>query len=71
VKDEAVFRDVVRVLFTQRNRLVRKVVLTLLRRQGLKDTEAAEKADTLPFKDRRVRELSPEDFGALANELTW
>ncbi len=71
VKDEAVFRDVVRVLFTQRNRLVRKAVLTLFRKQGLKDTEAAEKADTLPFKDRRVRELSPEDFGALANELTW
>jgi hypothetical protein len=28
------------------------------------------KADSLPFKDRRVRELPPEDFGVLANELS-
>lgn len=70
VKDEEVFREVVRVLFTQRNRRVRKAILTLFRKQGMKSIEAAEKADSLPFKDRRVRDLSPEDFGALADELT-
>jgi len=31
--------------------------------------KAVEMADSLPFHDKRVRELAPEDFGALANVL--
>lgn len=70
VKDKQVFHEVVRTLFSQRNRKVRKAILPLLRKQGVSDQEAAEKADSLPFKDRRVRDLTPEEFGALANELS-
>jgi 16S rRNA (adenine1518-N6/adenine1519-N6)-dimethyltransferase len=69
VGDEKVFDEVVRTLFSQRNRKLRTAVLPLLHKQGLKGARASEKADLLPFHDKRVRELAPEDFGALANEL--
>ena len=70
VKEETILNEMLRILFTQRNRKVRKAILTLLHKQGLKDTEAVKKADSLPFMEKRVRDLSPEDFGALANELS-
>jgi 16S rRNA (adenine1518-N6/adenine1519-N6)-dimethyltransferase len=70
VKDEKIFDEVVRTLFTQRNRKVRKAILPFLRKQGLSKAGAVKKADSFPFKDRRVRELPPEDFGVLANELS-
>jgi 16S rRNA (adenine1518-N6/adenine1519-N6)-dimethyltransferase len=70
VKDKEVFDEVVRTLFTQRNRKVRKAILPFLHNQGLSKAGAVGKADSLPFKDRRVRELPPEDFGVLANELS-
>ncbi len=66
VNDEKVFEEVVRTLFTQRNRKVRKAILPLLRKYGLKDMVTAH----LPFQDKRVRELTPEDFGVLGNELS-
>jgi len=31
--------------------------------------KAQELADSLTFHDKRVRELAPEDFGALTNEV--
>lgn len=68
VKDEGLFNEVVRVLFTQRNRKVRKAILPLLRR-GRSKGEAQSSADRLPFHTRRVRELAPEDFGVLTNAL--
>lgn len=71
VKDEEVFDEVVRTLFTQRNRKVRKAILPFLHNQGLREAGAVGKADSLSFKERRVRELPPEDFGVLANELSW
>jgi len=71
VKDEEVFDEVVRTLFTQRNRKVRKAILPFLYNQGLREAGAVGKADSLSFKERRVRELPPEDFGVLANELSW
>jgi len=70
VKGEKAFEEVVRILFTQRKRKVRKAILPLLHKHGLKGTDAARKADQLPFHDKRVRELAPEDFGALANEVS-
>ncbi|MDH5494223.1 MAG: 16S rRNA (adenine(1518)-N(6)/adenine(1519)-N(6))-dimethyltransferase RsmA [Candidatus Bathyarchaeota archaeon] len=70
VEDEEVFDEVVQTLFTQRNRKVRNAVLPLLRKYGLKGTAAVKRADVLPFHNKRVRDLAPEDFGALANELS-
>jgi len=60
----------VEVLFSQRNRKVRKAVLPLLRSRGMARGDAAGLADSLPFRDRRVRELAPEDFGALSGEVS-
>jgi len=70
VEDEKVFDEVVRTLFTQRNRKVRNAILPLLHRYGLKGTVAVRKADSMPFCNKRVRELAPEAIGAIANELS-
>lgn len=66
VKSEEVFHEIVRTLFTQRNRKVRNAVAGFLNKHG-KDKSLA---DSILFHDKRVRELAPEDFGAIANELT-
>ena len=63
LKDEAFFARLVQALFTQRNRKVRNAIQPFIRK------EPAKVADSLPFHDRRVRELAPEDFGELANAL--
>jgi 16S rRNA (adenine1518-N6/adenine1519-N6)-dimethyltransferase len=65
LKNEKAFHELVRALFTQRNRKVRNAVQSYLREKGKK----RELADSLPFHYKRVRELAPEDFGALADEL--
>ncbi|UCH31440.1 MAG: ribosomal RNA small subunit methyltransferase A [Candidatus Bathyarchaeota archaeon] len=70
VKDKGIFNDVVRTLFTQRNRKVRNAILPLFREHGPIDVAAKKKAFRLPFLNKRVRELAPEDFGMLANELS-
>ncbi len=70
LRDVKVFDEVLRTLFAQRNRKIRKAILPVLHTCGLKDIDALKRADLLPFHDKRVRELAPEDFGALANELS-
>lgn len=62
LKNEELFKRLVHSLFTQRNRKVRNAV-------------TAFKKDAVPavpsyLCDKRVRELAPEDFGALANALS-
>lgn len=71
LKNEAVFKQLVQTLFTQRNRKVRNAVLPFIKGMHATIAEDAVKlADSLPFHDKRVRELAPEDFGVLANVLT-
>ncbi len=65
VENEEVFHELVRTLFTQRNKKMRNAVSGFLRKLG----KEKEMADSLLFHDKRVRELAPEDFGAIANEL--
>ena len=60
LRDQVFFEKLVRTLFTQRNKKVRNVVQQFTEKKC---------ADQLPFRDRRVRELAPEDFGELANVL--
>ena len=68
VKDEAFFRRMVRWLFTQRNKKLGNSLVPFIK-STLKMAKAdAEKlACTLPFREKRARELRPEDFGELAN----
>jgi 16S rRNA (adenine1518-N6/adenine1519-N6)-dimethyltransferase len=69
VTNEKLFFELVQTLFTQRNRKVRKVVIPFLQRQGFGREEALKISDSMFFHDKRVRELAPEDFGAIANEI--
>jgi 16S rRNA (adenine1518-N6/adenine1519-N6)-dimethyltransferase len=69
VDDEKTFFEVVRTLFTQRNKKVRNALIPFLREHGMAGKEAVELADSLVYSAKRVRELSPEDFGILTNEL--
>jgi len=69
VKNREVFFELVQTLFTQRNRKIRKAVIPFLCKKGVEREDATILADSLPFHNRRVRELSPEDFGALTNEI--
>lgn len=69
VNDER-FTRLIRLLFTQRNRKVRNAVQTYLKLVHKMNSEKAmEIANSIPLKMKRVRELTPEDFGVLSNEL--
>jgi 16S rRNA (adenine1518-N6/adenine1519-N6)-dimethyltransferase len=65
LKDENVFSEIVRTLFTQRNKKVRTAIRPFLVQSGVSASP-----DSLPFHSKRVRELAPEEFGILANELS-
>ena len=70
VKDPAFFVRMMKWLFTQRNKKLGKALAPFIRSNFKLNKEDAEKlALSLPFHDRRARELSPKDFGALANAL--
>ena len=69
LKNKALFKQLVQALFTRRNRKVRNAVLPFLKRSQATAAETVVEAASLPFQDKRVRELAPEDFGALANAL--
>ena len=69
VDDEDTFFELVRTLFTQRNRKVRNGLIPFLRKREITGKEAVELADSTIYSAKRVRELAPEDFGILTNEL--
>jgi 16S rRNA (adenine1518-N6/adenine1519-N6)-dimethyltransferase len=69
LKNETFFQQLVQKLFTQRNRKVRNAVLPFIKSIYGTLESAVKMADSLPFHDRRVRELAPEDFGELTNAI--
>jgi 16S rRNA (adenine1518-N6/adenine1519-N6)-dimethyltransferase len=69
VDDEETFFELVRTLFTQRNRKVRNGLISFLHKHEITGKEAVELADSTIYSGKRVRELAPEDFGILTNEL--
>ncbi len=69
VDDEETFFEVVRILFTQRNKKVRNALIPFLRKREMTRKEAVELADSIVYSAKRVRELAPEDFGILTNLL--
>jgi 16S rRNA (adenine1518-N6/adenine1519-N6)-dimethyltransferase len=70
VKDLTFFMRMMKWLFTQRNKKLGKALTPFIRDNFKLGKQDAEKlAQTLQFRDRRVRELSPKDFGAITNEL--
>jgi len=69
IKDEKTFFELVQIMFTQRNKKVRNAVLPFLLKRRISKEKALKLADSLLFHEKRVRELAPEDFGALTNEI--
>lgn len=70
VRDEAFFKKLVKWLFTQRNKKLAKALTPFFKTNlKLSKLEAEKLAATLPFYDRRVRELVPEQFGVVENAV--
>jgi len=69
VRNEQAFFELVQAVFTQRNKKLRNAILLFFQKRGIAKEKAQELADSLTFHDKRVRELAPEDFGALTNEV--
>jgi len=68
VKDEVLFKQFVQLLFTHRNRKVKNAIKCFIRSKRTADAESSlKKVESFSFIDKRVRELAPEDFGALLN----
>ncbi len=71
VKNPALFVHMIKWLFTQRNKKLAKALSPFIRDNFKLSKKDAEKlAHSLTHYDMRVRELSPELFGALANALS-
>lgn len=71
VVNQKIFHELVQILFTQRNRRVRKAILPYLStRPALGEVWGRERIDNLPLCKKRVRDMTPKDFGVLANELS-
>ena len=71
VRDDAFFKQLTKWLFTQRNKKLSKALAPFLRTNLHSSKEAAEKkARSMPFGDKRPRELTPEQFGEIANAVT-
>ena len=59
-----------RVLFTQRNKKVRSAIASFFRDSKKMSKQNAMKfAGEVPFSEKRVRDLAPEDFGVLADAV--
>jgi len=70
VKDGAFFKQMVKWLFTQRNKKVDKALTSYVRSTlKLSKNEAEKLVAQMPVHDRRPRELSPKDFGAIENAI--
>jgi 16S rRNA (adenine1518-N6/adenine1519-N6)-dimethyltransferase len=68
VKDDALFKRLVQSLFTNRNRKVKNAILPFLKGiRGVKRENATELVKSIPFRDKHVRELDPDDFGVIAH----
>jgi len=71
VKNELLFKQLTQSLFTHRNRKVRNAIAPFVRSTLAMNTQCATKVmEDFPFLDKRVRELAPEDFGALSNAFS-
>ena len=69
VEDEEVFFEVVKTIFSQKNRKLRNAILPFFGKYRIPKGEALELADDLQFSDERPRQLIPEEIGQTANEV--
>lgn len=67
LKSEVLFKHLTQSLFAHRNRKVRNAIAFFIKSSHVVSEDKLLK--TISFLDKRVRELAPEDFGALTNAL--
>ena len=68
VTDEDFFNRLVRWLFTERNKKLCNALVPFLKTtRKLRKEEAKKLAATAPFSEKRARELTPKNFGEVAN----
>lgn len=71
VKNPALFKRLTKCLFTERNKKLQNAVAPFIRSELKVDkAKAVEVAAMLPQAEKRVRELTPGDFGAIADALS-
>ncbi|MEM1589218.1 MAG: 16S rRNA (adenine(1518)-N(6)/adenine(1519)-N(6))-dimethyltransferase RsmA [Candidatus Bathyarchaeia archaeon] len=70
VNDEEKFKRFVQTMFTQRNRKVKNAVQVFIKKGLASVGKSVPTGGSIPFQDKRVRELAPEDFGVLTNVFT-
>jgi 16S rRNA (adenine1518-N6/adenine1519-N6)-dimethyltransferase len=70
INNQMIFVGLVKWLFTQRNKKLAKALVPFIKSSfKLCKSDAEKLALNIPFHDKRVRELSPQEFGAIANAL--
>jgi 16S rRNA (adenine1518-N6/adenine1519-N6)-dimethyltransferase len=70
VKNEEILREVTHVIFTQKNKKLRKAILPFFFENGITKRKGLELANNLPFNNRRPREMSPDEIGLFVNKIT-
>jgi 16S rRNA (adenine1518-N6/adenine1519-N6)-dimethyltransferase len=70
IRDVHLFMQLIKWLFAERNKKIGKALAPFLRSNlKISKQDAEEIASTLPFHDRRARELSPKDFGEIVDAI--
>jgi 16S rRNA (adenine1518-N6/adenine1519-N6)-dimethyltransferase len=71
VPNERLFKQFVQSCFVDRNRKVKNAILSYMKATSAKSREKPFRIPATPvsYSDRRVRELSPNDFGVLADAV--
>jgi 16S rRNA (adenine1518-N6/adenine1519-N6)-dimethyltransferase len=67
LKNEALFKQLAQSLFTHRNQKIKNALASFTKGAHYAGREKV--FESFPFLDKRVRELAPEDIGALTNAL--
>jgi 16S rRNA (adenine1518-N6/adenine1519-N6)-dimethyltransferase len=70
IQNYQLFYKLVHFLFSQRNKKVRNAIKQFLKKHLALSEDVIKLTESLPFRNRRVRELAPEDFGELVNVLS-
>ncbi|MCW4018456.1 MAG: 16S rRNA (adenine(1518)-N(6)/adenine(1519)-N(6))-dimethyltransferase RsmA [Candidatus Bathyarchaeota archaeon] len=71
VKNLTFFRRLTKWLFTQRNKKLDNALTPFIRSElKLDKSKAVELASSMSLRNKRARDLSPSDFGELADELS-
>ncbi|MEM1514459.1 MAG: 16S rRNA (adenine(1518)-N(6)/adenine(1519)-N(6))-dimethyltransferase RsmA [Candidatus Bathyarchaeia archaeon] len=69
IKDEKAFFNFIRVVFTQKNKKLKNAIITFLNNVGILKYAYPNLIDSIPFHNRRVKEMSPEELALVFNDL--